>query len=82
MERKIFTVTFIPLFIWLMGLGFFYCYSEVFGRIAFPMWAFAFMSLPLCVGLMAICYVVMISRAVDRQSVWTWDHKDNEQKTE
>ncbi len=76
-ERKILAVTFIPLIVWFIAI--FFYYSEILARTSFSLWAFAVVTLPLCVGSMLICYVIMVSREVDRQSVWKWDMEEQKE---
>ncbi len=67
MEPKKLTVTFIPLLIYLIAIGLYSYYSVILGRASFPVWAFAFATLPVCLGSMAICYVMMIARKINHQ---------------
>ncbi len=63
-DRKILIITFIPLMIWLIAIVLFYYYSDIFGIDIFPAWAFAMVTIPICVGSIGICYVIMITRGV------------------
>jgi hypothetical protein len=77
-KPKRFIATFIPLILWGMVAIWFYLYSQgsyptILGKmssdIIFPYWLFLAITLPLCGISMAICYLVMVAKEVER-TIW------------
>ncbi len=78
MDKKKVAVTFIPFIVWFIAIFLFFYYSEILVRTSFPVWAFTVVTLPVCMGSMAICYAIVVSREVDGESVWKLDKKEDE----